>query len=823
MQGERLALDLGIAIADDRRRPSEATAPPGNRIGRWAHLVALVWFLALALAVTGPALSRGGSFGSFDLLSQFGVLAQHGVVLHNTQAGDQSDQIIPWSTLAWTQVHAGHLPLWNPYSALGMPLAFNWQTAALSVPTLVGYAFPLRLAFTVGVLMTLVIAGTGVYVLGRVLGLRVLPALFAGTVFEVSGPVLGWLGWPHSAVISWSGWLFATAILVVRGHRRVRSIAGFALIMAAAVYAGQAEILILMGLALLVFLAVLVGLRALRRRSDRSTVSTARTVLDLALGVGAGAALGAPLLLPGYQLITGSQRAVAGGDPGELVAGNPAIPAHNLSHLVLQGFDGLPVAGSHWFGYVGGYSETAAYVGVLALALVVTGVAVRRRRPEVVALAVMTAVALAAAFLPPLVWVLSHLPVVGTLLWQRALLPMAFGLAILAGIGMDALLDPTERRSAARWLGGALAVLAAVVALLWLFGRGHLPDSDASIRSHAFVWPLVGLAVGAAAWGLLWHSSADGRDDGLRAARGALAAGLLLLAGETAFLVSAGTPLWTSAPQRFHTTPAAVALRHAVGAATVGFGAPLCFFPPGLGITPNAQVAYGVQELALYDPMIPATYFASWYALTGTPGGIPNDNAYCPVIRTVSQARLYGVGYVLEVAGTRGPAGSVLVARIGSEDVYRIPGSAVATLTPSAATRHPAPGSTQVPVVHPDPASWSMTTDTTVPGTLLLRLTDVPGWNATVDGAPVPLRQAAGVMLRLDVPAGRHRVELHYWPRLFTLGIALAGLAALALVVAGVVSVRARRPRPRYGSAGSGSGTMDDSVRLDSESGWVGP
>jgi hypothetical protein len=815
-------LDLGIAIADDRRRPSEASAPPGNRIGRWAHLLAVVWFVALAAAVTGPALSRGGSFGSFDLLSQFGVLAQHGVVLHNTQAGDQSDQIIPWSTLAWTQVHAGHLPLWNPYSALGMPLAFNWQTAAFSVPTLVGYLFPLRLAFTVGVLTTLVIAGTGVYVLGRVLGLRVLSALFAGTVFELSGPVLGWLGWPHSAVISWSGWLFATAVLVVRGHHRVRSIAGFALVIAAAVYAGQAEVLILMGLTLLVFLAVLMGMRAFRSRSDRAPVSTARSVLDLALGVVAGAALGAPLLLPGYQLITGSQRAVAGSDPGELVVGNPPLPAHNLSHLVLQGFDGLPVAGSHWFGYVGGYSETAAYVGVLAVALVVTGVAVRRRRPEVVALGVMTAVGLAAAFLPPLVWVLSHLPAIGTLIWQRALLPMAFGLAVLAGFGMDALLERDERRAAAQWLGGALAVLAGVVALLWLFGRGHLSDSDASIRSHAFVWPLVGLVVGAAAWGLLRYSSADGRGDGSRAAQFAVAAGLLLLAGETAFLVSAGTPLWTSAPQPFHSTPAAMALRHTVGSATVGFGAPLCFFPPGLGITPNAQVAYGVRELALYDPMIPATYFASWHALTGTSGGLPNDNAYCPVVKTVSQARLYGVGYVLEVAGTRGPPGSVLAARIGHEDVYRIPGSAVATFTPSAGTRRPGPGSTQVRVVHPDPATWSMNTDTTVPGTLQLRLTDVPGWNATVDGVPVPLRQAAGVMLRLDVPAGRHRVELHYWPRLFTLGIALAGLAALSLLVAGVVSWRAGRRRPHQGSAGRGSGTIDRSVRSGSESGWVG-
>ena len=78
--------------------------------------------------------------------------------------------------MAWTQVHHGQLPLWNPYEALGMPLAFNWQTAAFSVPALVGYLFPLRLAFTVEVMLTLVIAGTGVYALCRVLGLARWPA-----------------------------------------------------------------------------------------------------------------------------------------------------------------------------------------------------------------------------------------------------------------------------------------------------------------------------------------------------------------------------------------------------------------------------------------------------------------------------------------------------------------------------------------------------------------------------------------------------------------------------------------------------------------------
>ena len=51
----------------------------------------------------------------------------------------------------------------------------HWQSATFSVPSLIGYLFPLRLAYTVGVMVTLVIAGTGAYVLGRYSGLASLP------------------------------------------------------------------------------------------------------------------------------------------------------------------------------------------------------------------------------------------------------------------------------------------------------------------------------------------------------------------------------------------------------------------------------------------------------------------------------------------------------------------------------------------------------------------------------------------------------------------------------------------------------------------------
>ena len=182
-------------------------------------VLGLAWVLAAAGAVMAPALVHGSSLGPFDLLSQVGLTKQPGVVVHNQQTGDLIRLFIPWSALAWTQVHHGQLPLWDPYSALGMPLAFNWESAPFSLPALLGYLVPLRYAYTVAVLATLVIAGTGVYVLARLLRLGVIGSVLAATVYELSGQFMANLGWPLSSVMSWAGWLFAAAILVVRGRR----------------------------------------------------------------------------------------------------------------------------------------------------------------------------------------------------------------------------------------------------------------------------------------------------------------------------------------------------------------------------------------------------------------------------------------------------------------------------------------------------------------------------------------------------------------------------------------------------------------------------
>ena len=231
---------------------------------RWApDLLGVVWVLAAAVAVLGSALLHGAFLGPFDQLSQYGLSKEPGVVVHNTITLDQIQQFIPWTTLAWTQVHQGHLPLWNPYSALGMPLAFNWQSATFSVPALVGYLVPVRLAYTVQVIVTLIVCGTGVYVLG--------PCAAPGCVgvyvccdyvrAERSGHGLAGLAAVRDACVGGVR-IFAAALLLVRGGPRARHIVFFSVVTVCIIYEGSPEADIILGLALGVFLVVLLGLRA---------------------------------------------------------------------------------------------------------------------------------------------------------------------------------------------------------------------------------------------------------------------------------------------------------------------------------------------------------------------------------------------------------------------------------------------------------------------------------------------------------------------------------------------------------------------------------
>jgi hypothetical protein len=261
------------------------------------------------------------------------------------------------------------------------------------------------------------------------------------------------------------------------------------------------------------------------------------------------------------------------------------------------------------------------------------------------------------------------------------------------------------------------------------------------------------------------------KDSEARLARTGACIAAVLIATEAGFLITAGAPIVSSSKHTVTATVAETQLQKAVGTARVGFGAGQC---GQMGIDPSVNSILGVRELDAYDPTIPQAYFSSWSLQTGTSGGLSSFNLYCPRVTSTAIARLYGLKYLLEPGHAAGPMGSIFVKVVGDETLFRIPAAAV-------------------PVAEPNPTTWTMRTSSTEPGMLRLRLTDLPGWEAKIDGKPLALRRFAGVMLEARIPPGDHTIELNYWPTTFTIGLAAAGISALGLIFLVIVDRRSRR------------------------------
>lgn len=91
-------------------------------------------------------------------------------------------------------------------------------------------------------------------------------------------------------------------------------------------------------------------------------------------------------------------------------------------------------------------------------------------------------------------------------------------------------------------------------------------------------------------------------------------------------------------------------------------------------------------------------------------------------------------------------------------------------------------GEGTIRLVQACPTRWLF--DVATPAATVVTLANpmFPGWQARVDGRVVPLAAAPGIAMQLNVPPGRHEVEVRYRPLSFRVGVRLCavGLALLA-------------------------------------------
>jgi hypothetical protein len=778
-------------------------------------VLGLSWIVLVACAYLSPAVKDGFGFGAADLVRQLSVLTNvPGLVPHNGYNGDLLTQFAAWNLLDWHLVHSGQLPLWNDLSMTGMPQLLNFESAVLSLPTLIGYLAPASASFFVTVAVKLLVAGSGVYACCRALGTRPLGAAFGGSTAMLSGSFSGWLGWAVSGPEAWTGWLLCGAVLAYR-RRGPAGAAVLAISTAFAIYAGmpESDALVAIGLGVVILVTGLLTLV-----SGRLDLTGA---LRIAIGLACGAALSAPLWLPGIAVLRLSSHAATPSDYG--------LPLKAAALLFAPGYYGLPTRGSHYFGPVN-YYETAAYVGIPALVLAVVGLRSLRTRPVVVGLGVSAVVATLAAYRVtasgPVQALARHVGLRSVSL-SRMVGVLGFLIAILAGIGLEELMRRRrdgrdgggDRGVAVLLLAGSL-IVAGVLVLLWVkvgdlgaaapFTRAEL----VALRRSSLWWPSVEavlcLGIATVLASRRWRHSPAHSPGTRRSASGAVL-GTVVLVAESAFLVFAGVGLNSYAHDLYPVTPAVSALQRDAGNALVGFDGGNTSCPrsrattpcglrqwTGLAFYPVVNLAYGVAEFGGHDPVIPRTYFTAWpVPHDGQP---PNAlNLFAPSIDSISLARRYGIGYVLVPPNRVAPLGMTPVGKIASMTLYRVPGSDRFAFAASASTGASGSRTTDrvVSVRHPDDTSYDLTLSAPRAETLLIRITNTPGWNVTTgSGQALGVSPAAGgALLSVRVPGGTRSLVVHYWPRHFGLSLGLALGAALLLAVWATALGLVRRKR----------------------------
>jgi hypothetical protein len=126
-------------------------------------------------------------------------------------------QFYTWRDLVFDAWGKGQLPFWNPYQLAGTPLLGNSQSAALYPPhILMGILHvPTATAMTLLAWFHLFWAGLGTYMFCMALGAKKIGAFVGGASFALSTFMIAWTGLPSVIeTVSWIPWALAVLLMV---------------------------------------------------------------------------------------------------------------------------------------------------------------------------------------------------------------------------------------------------------------------------------------------------------------------------------------------------------------------------------------------------------------------------------------------------------------------------------------------------------------------------------------------------------------------------------------------------------------------------------
>ncbi|MEM7048292.1 MAG: hypothetical protein AAF604_01475 [Acidobacteriota bacterium] len=382
-------------------------------------------------------------------------------------------QFLPWELEVRHALAERRLPLWSDLLDGGSSPWANPQAGVFSPIHNLARAVPIQHFLLVMLGLKVLIAALGTWVLARLVGVRSPAALIAATGFALSGGLMAWSLFPHTATVAWVPWLAAATLRLVRRPVR-RNLVVAALVAAVTLLSGHPETAFAgAGLAAVVGLALAPADRLRRRRG----------LIAVGLACGLGLALAAVHLVPFAEVLSHSQRA------DETLARRLPTSALGAS-LKTAGFVPEAVsflrAPSHPRAFGWPYAEPfrgpinwvdacSGYAGLVAWAGAWLALFVGPRRRLVPWLGFVGLAYLLTARFVPLALLLELVPALRSPAWSRFLLVACLALNVAAALGIDSLARRTQSRwrqsrrhwSRRPWPRPALAFgLAAAVSLL---------------------------------------------------------------------------------------------------------------------------------------------------------------------------------------------------------------------------------------------------------------------------------------------------------------------------------------------------------------------
>ena len=717
----------------------------------------------------------------------------------------------------------GELALWDPWNECGISLLGQMSPGLLHPWTLLYLALPFDLAFKLNHLLPLLLAGVGVYLLARRLGVSRMSAFAGGILFGGCGYLVSQAAGNLIYAVGPAGVPLALERFVAFGEEpsRGRLLAASALL-ALCAYGGEPQSMLMGGL---------IGAAFVLARAISHRAGLVRAIGLVAAWGALAAALSAPVALPALSQLRRSNRA---GGLTRIEQTHFSLSPKRLPGFALpNAFDDSPAA--PW------PAETAAdispfreyfddvpfaasiYLGSAALLLAAFAVRAGRRGQFFLLGGLLLAWAAAGENLGLQPWL--HRLVPGYSLFRYAEKQAGFAsllFAIAAAFGLDAAFDGQRRKKALIAAAAASAAGFAVAAFIvvtradwfhdWLVAQGArhshpaataLADAIAgSFRQEAAALAMVATT---AVIALLWP-----RLPGRAVVTGVC--GVSLLASARPQLATLPVALFRETP------PLARQLTEIAGPSA---GRWRLYVRPTLEmyetgrdpkwrttevslepLYPHFDSLFGIEGMGIYfsigDPNY-ADLVAS--EASRAPYELLTLRFFVAMPGALSKERIARAGFTQTwfgmwlLAAPEAPRARLMDRALVKDsmkaivaDLARVDWTRTALVLPAdeAAVRSISgaagpPGTAALSRVSPEKIAISIE----AAATSILEVGEHydPGWRATVDGEPAATVAVDGAIQGAVVPAGRHEVRLEFNPVGFVPGwlIAFAGLALVGL------------------------------------------